>query len=647
MNSMRKILFVSILMIATISLAQDKKSQAQKSFDALWYKKAAEQFQAAVEKGDDSQQALQNVGDAYYFNTDMENAVKWYGQLFSNFELSLEPTYIFRYIHALKGTGDYRTAKSIIQRYGKKLEKADYNLTQLRGKQDKLEKLLDMEPQFYLTNLSINTRLADFGTAFYNNQVVFASSRDTMNLHTRIYKWNEQPYLNLFLADTVNNGADLNNVTKYSKNINSKYHEAIAAFSPDGTIMYFTRNNYTNKDLRRGEDGTNHLKLYKSELIENDWSTPRELPFNSEDYSVGQPALSSDGKKLYFVSDMPGAIGATDIFVVDILADDSYSNPKNLGPTINTSGREMFPYVTENKLYFSSDGHLGLGGLDVFESSFSEGYTMPENLGRPLNSQLDDFAFIVNEKTQKGYVSSNRKGGKGDDDIYSFQRIAIACVQSIFGVVKNEKNNRPLANADVILKDENGKILAETLSDITGEYYFDLELPCGESFTIVGSKEGYEGVEQEFTTTNENNFSNEVPLELKKLSPLIVKEEGVLKIKIGMIYFDFDKDEIRYDAAVELNKIVFLMQEYPNMIIKIESHTDSRGNDAYNEELSDRRAKSTRDYIVSQGIDTNRLESAIGYGEKQLVNECANGVDCSNQRHDVNRRSEFIILKLN
>lgn len=644
---MKKVLFFSIVIITTIGLGQEKKSQAQKSFDALWYKKAAEQFRAEVEKGDESQEALQNVGDAYYFNTDMENAVKWYEKLFSNYEQALEPTYIFRYIHSLKGIGNYRTAKSIIKRYGKKLEQADYDISQLRGDKDKLEKLLNMEPQFYLTNLSINTKLADFGTAFYKGQVVFASSRDTMNFHTRVYKWNEQPYLDLFLADTVNKGVDLKNVTNYSKNINSKYHEAIAAFSPDGNTMYFTRNNYTNNDLKRGEDDTNHLKLYKSKLIENEWSTPKELPFNNENYSVGQPALSPDGKKLYFVSDIPGTIGATDIFVVDILGDDSYSNPKNLGPTINTSGREMFPYVTNNKLYFSSDGHLGLGGLDVFESTFKESFTSPANLGKPLNSSLDDFAYIVNEETNRGYVSSNRKGGKGDDDIYSFQRIAITCAQSVFGQVSNKENGRPLFDAVVILQNINGETLAETVSDSTGEYYFDVELPCEKSYKVLGSKEGFEPTEEVFITNNQNNYSNKVPLGLKKLNPLIVREEGVLKIKIGMIYFDFDKDDIRYDAAVELNKIVFLMKEYPNMVIKIESHTDSRGNDDYNENLSDRRAKSTRDYIVSQGIAIERIESAIGYGEKQLVNECANGVNCSNQRHDVNRRSEFIILKLN
>ncbi len=644
---MKKIFLYSVILMANLVFAQNDDTTAEKNFDALWYKKAAEQFQAQVERGDYSKQTLQKVGDAYYFNTDMQNAVKWYGQLFANYEQVLEPTYIFRYIHALKGVGNYGMAKLLSKKYGERLKEANYGVGHLAASKDGLENLLGKEPQFLLSNLSINTKLADFGSSYYNGQIVFASSRDTMNLHTRIYKWNEQPYLNLFLADTVGNGSDLENVRPFSKTINSKYHEAIVAFTPDFSTMYFTRNNYTDKNLGRDETGTNHLKLYRSDLIEDSWSVPTELPFNDENYSVGQPALSPDGKKLYFVSDMPGSIGATDIFVVDILDDNTYGNPKNLGPTINTSGREMFPYVTEGKLYFSSDGHLGLGGLDVFESSYEGSFSEPTNLGKPLNSNLDDFAYLVNEETQRGYVSSNRKGGKGDDDIYSFQRLAVTCSQSAYGQVRNQKSGRPLSNATVLLHNKEGELLAETISDSSGEYYFDVGLPCQQSFLVKASKDGFEGSEQAFATTNEPGLANEVPLGLKKLNPLIVKEGNVLKIKIGIIYFDFDKDDIRYDASVELNKIVFLMTEYPDMVIKIESHTDSRGDDAYNKSLSDRRAKSTRDYIVSQGIAPDRIESAIGYGEEQLVNECDNNSQCSNARHDVNRRSEFIILKLN
>jgi len=644
---MKKIVLYSIILLANLTVAQQNQTSAEKNFDALWYKKAAKQFQAQVEKGDDSKEALQKVGDAYYFNTDMANAVKWYGLLFASYENLLEPTYIFRYIHALKGVGNYGMAKVLTSRYGEKLAKADYGIGALTENKNELENLLDAEPQFLLSILSINTKFADFGTAYFNGQMVFASSRDTMNLHTRIYKWNEQPYLNLFTADITGNGSDLKNVTPFSEEINTKYHEAAAAFTPDGKRMYFTRNNYTDKNLKRDETGTNHLKLYKSDRIGNAWETPVELPFNDEKYSVGQPALSPDGKKLYFVSDMPGSIGSTDIFVVDILDNETYGNPKNLGPAINTSGREMFPYVTKDRFYFSSDGHLGLGGLDVFESTYEDGFSNPNNLGKPLNSNLDDFGYVVNETTQRGYVSSNRQGGKGDDDIYAFTRLERKCEQTIKGTVVRKANAIPIPDVAVALVLEDNT-LATTKTDANGAFSFDEVLACESSYALKITKTGFNSGSETFNTTDELDFVNTMPMEMEKeLNKLIVEENGVLKIKIDNIYFDLNKAEIRPDAAQELNKIVEVMKEYPKMVIKIEAHTDSRGSDKYNENLSDRRAKSTGNYISSQGIEAIRIESAIGYGEKQLVNECANGVKCTNQRHDANRRSEFIIVKLN
>ena len=303
----------------------------------------------------------------------------------------------------------------------------------------------------------------------------------------------------------------------------------------------------------------------------------------------------------------------------------------------------MFPYVTKNKLYFASDGHLGYGGLDVFETTISDGtFSKPSNLGRPLNSNADDFAFIINETTQQGYVSSNRAGGAGDDDIYSFQRDK-KCVQSIQGTVTNIVNGTPEANATVKLY-MGDKVLDSVSSAEDGSYAFQTPISCETSYRVEASKEGYEGQENVFVSPNENEFVNEIPLQIKH--NLIVQEDGMLKIKIGLIYFDFDKWDITSKATVELDKVVTIMKEYPAMIIKIESHTDSRGRDEYNMELSDKRAKATKDYIVSQGIESQRIESAIGYGESRLLNECSNGVKCTEEQHDINRRSEFIILKM-
>ncbi len=635
------------LLPLTILRAQEAKPAAKKKFDNFHYIDAAKEYERRIRRGDDSQETLEKLGDTYYKNANMDMAVKWYGQLFSKYERTLSLEYIFKYIHTLKGVGNYNLAKALMKIYSKKADKNKFEVDQFMDNDIALDELINQQPKFVVSPLSLNSSNADFGPMFYQNKIVFASSRDSMNLHTRVYEWNQQPYLNLYEADTVELGSDLVDVRQFGTDINTKYHEASVTFNKEGTIMYFTRNNYTNKYLERDDKGTNHLKLYRSELQGGYWTNPEEVSFNSNSYSVGQPALSPDSKRLYFVSDMPGGIGGTDIYYVYIDKNGTYSEPINLGVKINTSGREMFPFVTNEKLYFASDGHLGLGGLDVFESKITDTLSAPVNLGPVLNSRFDDFGLIVDEVSNRGYFSSNREGGVGDDDIYSFQRLATKCEQTVKGTVLRKSNDQAIVNAEVQLLSNDGTNLSKGKTDAYGVFHFETLLNCETKYKIIVSKEGYESVEQLFTTTDELGKDNSILLILtKELNKLIVMENGVLKIKIDDIYFDLNKANIRPDAAQELNKIVEVMKEYPKMIIKVESHTDSRGSDRYNENLSDRRAKSTGNYIISQGIEANRIESAIGYGEKNLLNHCNNGVKCSNEEHDINRRSEFIIIKL-
>ncbi|RYD84927.1 MAG: flagellar motor protein MotB, partial [Sphingobacteriales bacterium] len=347
-----------------------------------------------------------------------------------------------------------------------------------------------------------------------------------------------------------------------------------------------------------------------------------------------------------FASDMPGGYGDTDIYVAEVFSDGQVGTPKNLGPAINTLGREMFPFVTDSLLYFSSDGHYGLGGLDVFESrrikdfSFSE----PLNLGKPVNSNLDDFSFIIDKERKFGYFSSCRKGGKGDDDIYYFTRIDPPCSQWISGRVTNLKYKMGINQADVKAYDPYGDVAALVKTKEDGTY--KLEVPCGTKYKLEASKPNHTKAEKEVETNKKNgNEIKDVDFELSNYDDLVKKEDNMEKVDINPIFFEFNKWDITTQAAAELDKVVYIMKNFPSIVIKIESHTDSRGKDQYNLELSEKRAQATYQYIIARGIEKSRIESVKGYGETMLRNRCSNNVVCTDEEHQMNRRSDFIIVK--
>ncbi|MRI01092.1 OmpA family protein [Kriegella sp. EG-1] len=624
-------------------------------FDKMWYSEAAKLYEEALLKGEKnySSDIIQKAADSYYYNTNMEKAYEWYNILYDNYGKELSADNMFKYAHTLKGTGKYGRSKRLMRLYNKKVKNnaLETNSESLSMPNEiVLDNILaSTNDHIEIKNLDINSQYSDFSPMFLDSsQVVFASAKDSSFLHTKKYKWNDQPYLDLYVAKLNEESQDLKDAIKFSKKINTKYHEASVAFSPDNKTMYFTRNNF-GKKLKRDKFGVNNLKIYRSTKVDTDWSNAEELPFASDDYSIGHPALSPDGKQLYFISDMPGTMGSTDIFVVDILENNSFSEPRNLGPEINTDKREMFPFFNGEKLYFSSDGHTGLGGLDIFEASYDseEGFSKPVNIGQPINSNKDDFSYIIDRVSQKGYFASNRDGGKGDDDIYSFKNLLLeeipTNINAISGVVTELITGDLMPKALVELLDENNVKLKEIETTDDGSFIFE-DLDSNTKYNIRANKNPY--FENVATAKTKENDTINVDIALKRLEELIAVEDGVKKLKTEMIHFDFDKSFIRTDAAIELDKMVAVMNEYPNMIIKIESHTDSRGSRTYNEYLSDRRAKSSRDYLIKKGIAPDRIESAIGYGESRLINECDGTVRCSEQAHYLNRRSEFIITKM-
>lgn len=624
--------------------------RADEYFNKMWYAEAAKFYELALKKNKEaySYDVLKKAGDAHYFNTDMEKAYKWYNILYEKYAAEMSSDYLFKYAHSLKGTGNYKRSKRLMKLYNRKLsgeqieKNSDVNEIVLDG-------LLRMEDKFDINNLNINSKYSEFSPMYYNGgEMVYASAKDSSIFNTRRYKWNNQPYLDLYVAKINEESQDLKDAIKFSKEINTKYHEASVTFSPDNETMYFTRNNY-GKKLKRDKNGINNLKIYRSKKINGEWIEAEEVSFNSDSYSTGHPALSKDGKQLYFVSDMPGSIGKTDIFVVDVLENDSFSTPRNLGPEINTEHKEMFPFINDKKLYFSSDGHVGLGGLDVFEVAFDDesGFLEVRNVGKPINSKKDDFSFIVDEKTKSGYFASNRTGGKGDDDIYSFKTLQIeeipANKNAISGIITELVGGDIMPNALVQLLDENNIKLKEMETDENGSFVFE-DLESDKRYVLKTTKGSY--FDDTRDTATKNNEIVNVEVTMRKLNDMIAVENGIKKLKTEMIHFNFDKSYIRKDASLELDKLVAVMNDSPSMVIKIESHTDSRGDAVYNKYLSDKRAKSTREYIIAQGIDPSRIESAIGYGEEQLLNQCDGSVRCTEEAHYLNRRSEFIIVNM-
>ncbi|MEO1548440.1 MAG: OmpA family protein [Bacteroidota bacterium] len=619
-------------------------------FDKMWYAKAAEYYEMALAKGEETYTfpLLERAGDAHYYTTNMNRAHHWYSILYDRYDEQMDSENLFRYMNALKGTGKYARSKRISRLYNRTMDAESSSAKEQASPEvleSKLDEILNTKRNLKVYNLPINSKYSYFGPTFYGDQeVVFASARENKGNKSKIDRRNNQPFLDLYTAEIDSILMDFKNPARISDAVNSKFHEAGATFSPDGETMFFTRNNYKRK-LKRDKKGVNHLKIYRSQKVDGEWSEVQEVPFNSDNYSTGHPAMSLDGKRLYFVSDMPGSIGKTDIFYVDLLEDGGYSSPVNLGPEVNTVEREMFPFATTNRIYFSSDGHLGLGGLDIFYAQISdEQFSQVKNAGRPINSNKDDFSYVFQEKTGLGYFASNRDGGKGDDDIYGF-RDAVPVATKMFqitGTVKDEISKDVLTGVDVeIWNETEEQLITKVQTDEEGKFVLD-NLEEGQQY-IVKTKTNFYVDNQQTIIARENT---DVEIALQKMEDLIVEEEGVLKLKPNNIYFDFDKSVIRDDASIELDKLVDALREHPDMVIKIESHTDARGNMHYNKKLSDRRAKASRDYIISQGIDASRIESAIGYGEETLLNGCVYGVECSEEEHELNRRSEFIIVKM-
>jgi len=643
-NIYKAILTISCVAVTFCGNAQEKQiNKANDRFKTLEYADAIRSYEDLVKEGYTQEEIYTNLAQANYVNANYKEAADWYEKLYQLKENQMSSHHLYQYAQSLKSLERYAESDKLME----KLQQDSRALKFADGK-DYLAQIEAQSGRYDIKTLSINSKESDYAPAFLADKLVFTTARDTGTTQQNIHKWNNKSFSNFYQA-SLNSNDDYVDASSFSKVLNTKAHESSVVFTKDGKTVYFTRNNDSRGNFSRDKEGVSRLKLYSAVIQGDSWTNITALPFNSDDYSVAHPALSPEEDKLYFASDMPGTLGASDIFVVDINENGGFSTPKNLGNSMNTEGRETFPFVSENNVfYFASDGHPGLGGLDVFAADLTnenDDYTIV-NVGKPVNSEMDDFSFIINTTTQKGFFASNREGGMGDDDIYQFKEtapIAFTCESAVTGVVKNVENGNILANASVQLLDESGVEIGNAISDADGK--FSIALDCNKTeLTAVAMKEKFEEGRKVFTASKQ---VTDIALLLTPDNRLVATGEDVGKyLNLPMIYFDFDKSNIRSDAQLELDKIVAFMNQYPDVKIEIGSHTDSRGNDNYNLRLSERRAKSTREYLIKMGINASRL-SAKGFGETKLTNDCGNisegAMNCTEAQHELNRRSEFIV----
>ncbi|WP_333877777.1 OmpA family protein [Flavobacterium sp.] len=622
---MKNILLTACALLVMSHLsAQDKTTvKADMLFDTYQYVGAIEEYLKLAESKNANTYIFSRLGESYYNVFDAENASKWFAKAIKGKTVDAETYY--HYAQTLKALGKYQEANKIMDVFAKMLPK-DERAKEHLANPDYIPSLTSSKA-FDVADTNINAKdESNFGALLaQDNQLYFASTRNASN---RTDKWNNQPYLDIYRAGRNANGT-LSEATPV-KELNTAFHDGPITLSQDGNTMYFARDSHSEGQYEKNKKANIKIGrqgIYKAVKTDGKWNVVEALPFNSTTYSVTNPSLSADGKTLYFASDMPGGFGESDIWKVSVTGN-SYGKPENLGALVNTASRENFPFIAENNtLYFASMGRQGYGGYDVFKIDLNQ-TTQPENMGKPINSEKDDFSFSFNQEKRVGYFSSNRNGS---DAIY--QAIPTCRAKAII-VVTNSKTKAPIAEASVAILDGKGNVIAAEQSDASGRVTYDID--CKVGYGLQVKAKNFEVADAAIAPLQSGETIVEVPL--VPTSVIITDTEVILK----SIYFEYDKSNITAQGATELDKLVKVMKENPAMVIFVKSHTDSNGSDAYNLSLSERRAQSTVQYIISKGITPDRI-SGKGYGSTEQKVKC--GKKCTPEQDAQNRRSEFMIVK--
>jgi peptidoglycan-associated lipoprotein len=600
--------------------------EGNRLYDGMAYSEAIVEYQKALGKKD-FPEARVNMAESYRLTNDIQKAEEAYANVVKLKEC--QPVHKLKYAQLLMRNGKYTEAQVWFDNYLKDQPK-DINAQMLRASCDSITSLKSDSSLYQVYSSGLAPGQTNFSPQYYKDGIMFVSDRTEGKKKSDLYSWTGRPFLDMYFAKRDKDG-NLGTPEPIKGDVNGIYHDGPCAFSGD-SVMYFTRNNYVKKKMKKGENDIVNLKIFKSVRKDSIWHDVDDFPYNSDNYNTGHPTLTKDGKTMYFISDMPGGLGNTDIYETH-LDSGKWSKPVNLGPTVNTPYNEMFPTIHHDTiLYFSSEGHYNMGGLDIFYSILHDHvWSEATNMKYPINSSFDDFGVILNDSSTEGYFSSNRNTGNTmEDNIYSFSKLFF----TLQGIAVEKQSQKPLKGVMVELTNETTKEKVRTITGADGQFLFILDQ--NSDYSVYGSKDGYYTNTEKATTKGKNRSENMyVKLKLE-LEQIIINKPIVLE----NIYYDLDKWDIRPDAAAGLDKLVKIMMDNPDIKVELGSHTDSRAKDAYNMKLSQKRAESAVNYIVSRGIKQERI-TAKGYGETMLVNRCKNDVKCSEEEHQQNRRTEF------
>ncbi len=614
---------ISLMLLLSASYGQNNTtSKADKLFESYQYVAAIEEYQKLAESKNANEHVFTQLAESYYNVFDAENAAKWYAKATATGKADAETYY--HYAQVLKVSGKYKEANNQMDIFAKLMPNDDRAKAHLANP-NYIPRLASNSKLFDVAETNLKSEgQSDFGAVLTNDNLLYFTS--TRNSSNKTDKWSDQPYLDIYQSIRDSDGKF--SVPTLITELNTSFHDGPVTISADGNTLFFARDGLSegqyekNKKtkIKVGQQG-----IYKATKVEGKWKNIVALPFNSTSYSVTNPSLSSDGKTLYFASNMPGGLGQSDIWKVTIDGD-NYGIPQNLGANVNTADKENFPFITEeNTLYFATTGRQGFGGFDVYKVNLN-GSESPQNVGSPVNSEKDDFSLSFNKNLNLGYFSSNRNGS---DAIFSATPI---CKAEALVLVTNSKTKMPLADVSVTILDSKGNNIATAKTNADGKVSYPIECAVGYGLQIAA--QNFETVASAVKAVKSGETVVEVAL--VPASVIITDKEVIL----NAIYFEYDKSNITAQGASELDKLVQVMKENPTMVIFVKSHTDSKGKSSYNLILSEQRAQSTVQYLLSKGISKERI-SGKGYGNTENKIKC---ISCTEEEHSQNRRSEFVII---